>query len=470
MLSTIVMLTVGTTCATLVSLDAGRPETKSNQRVDKNIKRGHDMRHLASRSHRSSAMRLAAILTTVGLATIGCSSVGSSSDDDSVITLGAPTSLTGENAYQTLADKYMDENPDITVELTELPNDGFAQALNTQLQAGNAPDVFYVTPGSGNAWGLIPLAKAGYLEALTGSSVESTIPDTELSQFTVDGKIYGQALDLTVVATTANNTALEADGFTLPDTFDGVLDLCKQAAAKDKSLYVVAGSMPPNTGLMAMSLAASRVYAADADWNTKRAEGTTTFADTAGWKDTLQAVLDMNSAGCFQDGVAGADYSVITSQLGQGASYVAFTPGASAAGLEVEVPGSTFTVNAMPGPTADATTFFASANNALALNAKSTKLDAAKAFLEWMAQPAQTAAYAKASGNLPVGETSGSTLPEEYAPVAEQFAASDFTALPNAGWANAEVYTALGTGIQGLLTGQATVDQVLKSMDDAWDA
>ena len=31
------------------------------------------------------------------------------------------------------------------------------------------------------------------------------------------------------------------------------------------------------------------------------------------------------------------------------------------------------------------------------------------------------------------------------------------------------VYDALGTGVQGLLTGQSTVETVLKSMDTAWD-
>ncbi len=36
------------------------------------------------------------------------------------------------------------------------------------------------------------------------------------------------------------------------------------------------------------------------------------------------------------------------------------------------------------------------------------------------------------------------------------------------GWPNGEVYNALGTGVTGLLTGQKSVDDVLKAMDDAW--
>ena len=37
-------------------------------------------------------------------------------------------------------------------------------------------------------------------------------------------------------------------------------------------------------------------------------------------------------------------------------------------------------------------------------------------------------------------------------------------------WTNPQVYNALGTGVTGLLTGQKTVDDVLKDMDAAWDS
>ena len=41
--------------------------------------------------------------------------------------------------------------------------------------------------------------------------------------------------------------------------------------------------------------------------------------------------------------------------------------------------------------------------------------------------------------------------------------------LPNLFWPNGGVYDALGTGVQGLLTGQATPEVVLEAMDAAWE-
>ena len=43
-----------------------------------------------------------------------------------------------------------------------------------------------------------------------------------------------------------------------------------------------------------------------------------------------------------------------------------------------------------------------------------------------------------------------------------------YTPLPNNIWPNPSVYEALQVGVQGLLTGQKTIDQVLADMDTAW--
>ena len=55
-----------------------------------------------------------------------------------------------------------------------------------------------------------------------------------------------------------------------------------------------------------------------------------------------------------------------------------------------------------------------------------------------------------------------------YEPIGDLLDSGSFTGLPNATWPNPAVYDALGVGVQGLLTGQKTVDQVLEEMDAAW--
>ena len=85
-----------------------------------------------------------------------------------------------------------------------------------------------------------------------------------------------------------------------------------------------------------------------------------------------------------------------------------------------------------------------------------------------MTQPAQTEAAAEASGDIPVGKVDTSKLLPQYVGVKDLIDQNKTVAYGYLGWPNGEVYNALGTGVTGLLTGQKSVDDVLKAMDDAW--
>lgn len=437
------------------------------------------------RTRASRSARLGALVVAGALALAACAgstgdadpteSASESTDDGdggdalagSSFSMGVPITESGDSPYTLIADAYMAAFPDREIVVNELPNDGFAQALRTQLQAGNADDVIYVTPGGGNPQALLPFAEAGFLEPLTGTSAEGTIPESNLPAFELNGDIWAQGLDLTVIASVSNKTAMEADGYTIPATFSDLLAACADLP-EGKSAYVVAGSMPPNTGLTSMVMAGLFVYQPEPDWNAKRVAGEVTFADSQGWKDALNAILDMNEAGCFQAGVEGGDFAAITNALGTGTSYSAFIPSGAAFGLAAEVPDTTFTVDAFPGVTAEDTIIFASVNNALALTKDAENKDAALAFLDWLAQPENLKTYSAGSGNLPLGPLTAADLPPAFAPIADYLADERYLPLPSQDWTNGEVYTNLGVGIQGLFTGQTTVDAVLASMDEAW--
>ena len=148
-----------------------------------------------------------------------------------------------------------------------------------------------------------------------------------------------------------------------------------------------------------------------------------------------------------------------------------FGPLGSASELQKAAPTQKFVAEAFPPATASDKSFgIASATYSLSINAQSQKKDAATAFLNWLAEPAQANLFAQVSGGLPTTGLDQIDFSKTiYADVADQLKTGAYTALPNSGWKNSGVYEALGTGVQGLLTGQSTVDSVLKSMDTAWD-
>ena len=112
-----------------------------------------------------------------------------------------------------------------------------------------------------------------------------------------------------------------------------------------------------------------------------------------------------------------------------------------------------------------------SANYAWAINAASD--DAVKAsaqeFLDWAGSARADGCLRRAVRLRGRSRPRPDNLAPAYEPIGELLETGAFVGLPNASWPNPDVYDALGAGVQGLLTGQKTVDQVLEEMDAAWD-
>lgn len=426
--------------------------------------------HRRSRGLRAGIL---AIPTAGALALAGCSGsapAGSNADGTQEFSLTFSTSNTIESPFQTLAERYMETHPDVKITFNPLPNDSYDQTIRTQLQAGNAPDVLVTSPGSGHGRGILPLSEAGFLEPLS-ESAKALVPVGSEALFGTDGNVYGQATEITVVGAVTNDTASQTAGVSdFPADWQSLEEECASVAGEGKSLFALAGAAPPNAGMLGLTTAATRVYAQDPQWNEKRANGETTFADSDGWKAALQSILDMNEAGCFQPGAAGAGFDAITNGMVSGTSLAAFVPAPTSAQLKSQAQGSKFSVRAFPpAESSDKSFIYASANYAFSINAASENKEAATEFLEWAAQPEQTKEFAEIDGALPVSgieEYDFSNSP--YQPVAELIQNGQYGPLPNAAWPNSSVYDALATGVQGLLTEQKSVDDVLAAMDTAW--
>jgi raffinose/stachyose/melibiose transport system substrate-binding protein len=394
---------------------------------------------------------------------------GNGSGGDSGIVFGVPQQQTGESPYKALAAAYTEETGN-AVEVKEFPGDSLPQAIRTQLQSGNAPDVFYTTGGSGNPQSTIPYAEAGSLAPITSEAASAAVPENQSDAFVFEDELYGLPVDLDTSGPVFNQGAADEAGVTYPTTYDELLSVCGDVADDGKSFIVLAGAMPPNTGQLGMILAAESVYAAEPDWNAQRAAGDVTFADSEGWQQAMGKVTELQEAGCFQEGAEGASFDAITNGLGQATSYMALTPGGAASDLMTGIPGSTFTIQPWPGATAEETILVASANDALSINADAKNPEGAQEFVDWMAQPEQAVAFAEISGGVPTSGLEDATLPDQYAPVLPFLEEGNYIPLANQTWSSGAVYDAMGAGIQGMLTGQASVDDVLASMDEAWDS
>jgi raffinose/stachyose/melibiose transport system substrate-binding protein len=421
---------------------------------------------------------LVAVPLVGALALAGCGGGGDDGGDEgggseggaaNSFSFAYPVSPAGPSPFETLAEEYAEETG-VEVETIALPGENYGVTLRTQLQGGNAPDSMVVSPGSGQDQAVLPLAEAGLLEPL-GEASAAVVSEASRELVYLDDQQYAQPTDLVAVGMIWNPTAASDAGTQFPENIEALLDSCPALSGDGKSFFAIAGSAPPNVGLMAQSISATRVYAETPDWNEQRADGSVTFADSQGWQDTLQTILDLNEGGCFQPGAAGGGFDAITNGIAQGTSLSAFTPGGAVAELIRNVPGLTLEIQPFPPASGGEPYILASPNYAIAITAASDdpQKQAAQAFLDWLAEPENAAQLAEVAGNVPVAGIEDATLPPQYEPVKTLIQDGDYVPLPANVWPNPGIYDALASGVQGLIAGQGDIQSVLESMDQAWD-
>lgn len=415
------------------------------------------------------AAPLAGVLVLAGCAAGGGTDDGGSTEEPGSVgfSMMVAQANDADDFYAQTAAAYTEETG-VEIEVIPYPSDAYNTQVTTQFQAGNAADVAILSPGTGQPISVITLAEAGFLEPLDETSASILPPGSE-SLFQIDGETYAQPTALTPVGMVFNVTAADEASIEYPETYEDLLTACTTARDAGKSFTVLAGGIPFNTGLFAQLISATRVYAETPDWNEQRAAGDVTFADS-GWKDVLEDIVEMNEGGCFQDGAAGGTFDNITAGLGSGSSLTAAVPGSAAASIGGAT-GSDVNVQAFPPADGQDPYTVTGANYSWAINASSDDAvkASAQAFLDWVAQPEQSAEFAELSGAVPITGIDPATLLPAYEPIGELLSSGAYAGLPNASWPNPAVYDALGVGVQGLLTGQKTVDQVLADMDAAWD-
>ena len=373
----------------------------------------------------------------------------------------------GSDQLAPLVNDFEKANPGIKVNVQYLPQATLGQAEVTSLQAGNAADILYTNGGSGQLLSVFPLEKGGYLVDLSQRPWVKDLPQPTHDLYWDGNKLYGLPMGLSLVGVVHNTALFQQLGLKIPTTFGEMVDLCGKIKAAGKIPMVLAGQAP---GLYAQAPAASTVYSSNPNWNEDRAAGKVTFAGTPGWQTALQEFVDLNNAGCFQPGASGDTIIKAFQFLGSEQAVMFLGPSAAIGGIMGSNPNFSAAMFPLPGPTADSTRAVTEYNDSFSVNAKSPNIDAAMKLLDFLAQPEQQRAYAKIMGEISVPDSVTGKVPDLYNSFSPLLQQNKSVTLPSLIWPNPAVGTALTPGMQGLVTGQKTVSDVLTDLDNAWNS
>lgn len=136
--------------------------------------------------------------------------------------------------WQKLADEYMAEHPNVTVEITVLENEAFKTKLTTVMQSGEPPDIF-------QSWGggvMNEYAEAGLLKDITadldagGGAWRNTFAPGALGVYSYKDKFYGVPWDMGMIGFWYNKELFSQAGIdTPPATWTEFIDAVEKLKA-----------------------------------------------------------------------------------------------------------------------------------------------------------------------------------------------------------------------------------------------
>jgi raffinose/stachyose/melibiose transport system substrate-binding protein len=207
--------------------------------------------------------------------------------------------------WQNLANAFVKDHPDVSIEITVLENEAFKAKLATAMQSGSPPDIF-------QSWGggvLKQYADAGLVQDLTPSLQENnwgkSFQPGPLGLYTFDGKTYGVPWNAGMVGFWYNKTLFKQAGIAAPPaTWSEFLADVK--ALKAANITPIAlGERDKWPGHFYWVYMVTRIGGKDAFLKAYNREGT--FADPpfvdAGAK--LKELVDLQP---FQNGFLGSAY------------------------------------------------------------------------------------------------------------------------------------------------------------------
>ncbi len=219
--------------------------------------------------------------------------------------------------WQKLADEYMADHPNVTIEITVMENEAFKTKLTTVMQSGEPPDIFQSWGGGG----MNEYAAAGLMKDITpeldadGGAWRDTFAPGALAVFSYQGKNYGVPWDMGMVGFWYNKPLFAQAGIENPPTTWAEL-LTDVQMLKDAGITPIAvgeGDKWPGAfwwEYLATRIGGQAAFAAAQDRTGSFASDSFIQAG-----DELMKLVDM---GAFQDGFLGATWGDEATVMGNG--------------------------------------------------------------------------------------------------------------------------------------------------------
>ncbi|MCQ2547052.1 MAG: extracellular solute-binding protein [Clostridia bacterium] len=182
------------------------------------------------------------VIFTLGM-TVSMTACGGGGSDESAITFWTHNDEpTWNESYQNVVDSYMEEHPDVTINIESFPYDEYESKVQTALMSDEGGADIY------ELWGgwAVDFAPAGVLEPvpdeLQDEVIEESYPNTYGSLMS-DDVLYGIPLEFNIECggLIVNNNVMKEAGVEVPTTWDELKAAAEKGTVKDGDKVKVKG-------------------------------------------------------------------------------------------------------------------------------------------------------------------------------------------------------------------------------------
>jgi raffinose/stachyose/melibiose transport system substrate-binding protein len=202
------------------------------------------------------------------------------------------------------AEEYKKTHPDVNIVYENFPNEAYKTTIQVALSGSEPPDVFFNWAGEDSARLVrdgLALDITEYANAEGGFGQK--LSEGWLAAFTYDEKLYGMPTDAVTKYFYYNRAFFEENGLTPPESFDGLLQLCRDIRAVDPEIVPWPLGNSERWKLNhVITMLNERILGSEAmaDDYALIAPAEDLFTDP-GYVEAWAKVVELQEAGCFQD-------------------------------------------------------------------------------------------------------------------------------------------------------------------------
>jgi len=418
-------------------------------------------------------IRLFASIACASFALAGCSagSLGSSGGDGDgiLLTLLVSSSGTTPRAAESVAEAFMAEHPDITVEVETRPSGGEGDNLiKTRLATGDMADVFVYNSGSL----FQAIAPEQNLVPITAEPWVGDLEETFKKVVTAGREVYGAPFGVQMTGAMLYNKRVYANlGLEIPRTWEAFM--ANNAAVKAAGLDPVIQTYGDTyTSQLFVLGDFHNVASAEPDFAERYTAGQAKFATSPAARKGWEHLQQLHEAGYYNEDFPSAKMEEGMRKLGagEGAHYPMLSNGLSTLAVASPEGAQDIGIFPIPGddPAKNGLTIWSPGGAYIPKTTEGAELDAAKALLAFIASSAGCDAQSR--GAPPTGPyaVAGCELPDDVLPATHDIQsyidagafspALEFRS-PIKGPALEQITVEVGSGIRPAVDGAALYDE-----------